>query len=677
MNADHRFNGSRLAQSGLLALCLLVFLANTAHYYERTIDDAYITFRYARNFVEGFGLRYNAGDEPVEGYTNFLWLMGSAAVIALHGDPMFWAKLAGIGFGAGCILLSWRLCAVLREREDLLNALPPLILATSAHFAHWAVQGLETLAPPTFVLGATLLTIRETRDPQRVLLSPWCILAAFMIRPDTVFAFVPITVYRMVVCGKDRESWKRFAYWATLCATGLAIYNGWRLAYFGDFLPNTWYAKSETDPMRGWAHLYQFYLNHGGATPNVADQFNYGASVSGDQAGRAGWIAITLPPLIIVLLLGTGAQRILLGGQAVMNAVYVVLVGGDWMSGFRFILPALPFVALCAASVPELLEERFTVFRRFCFVRVAAVLAASFAVTGQMRVDTAYVFHRDPMWMSREPGWLNPATATGNFQKTYSLALESITEELLFRTADDSTIFMSDIGFPGWTLPYLTIIDVDGLTNKYIAHAPSVRETPPSDDPVAYIMSEHRPDHLLAFAIHRGAEVPLQIYPSPVAEAFTRPEFAEYEEVWTGIKAGQNAWNHLYARHGTTPPSPEKRIQRLKDAVRANPRVAKLAETLYRESASSGRLRDDDMRELVADAIARYPRNHSLIVGVLFNASQREDLEMARIAFGASRRADPGFMPAWRLMITALRNAGESEAADLLAQEANNLERDQ
>src|SRR4051812_8768436 len=37
-----------------------------------TIDDAYISFRYARNFAHGDGLVYNLG-ERVEGYTNFLW----------------------------------------------------------------------------------------------------------------------------------------------------------------------------------------------------------------------------------------------------------------------------------------------------------------------------------------------------------------------------------------------------------------------------------------------------------------------------------------------------------------------------------------------------------------------------------------------------------------------------
>jgi arabinofuranosyltransferase len=37
------------------------------------VDDAYISFRYAENWVDGLGLVFNPG-QHVEGYTNFLWV---------------------------------------------------------------------------------------------------------------------------------------------------------------------------------------------------------------------------------------------------------------------------------------------------------------------------------------------------------------------------------------------------------------------------------------------------------------------------------------------------------------------------------------------------------------------------------------------------------------------------
>src|SRR5262245_49032609 len=45
-------------------------------------DDAFISFRYARNWAEGQGLVWNPG-ERVEGYTNFLWTFGIGLLVRL------------------------------------------------------------------------------------------------------------------------------------------------------------------------------------------------------------------------------------------------------------------------------------------------------------------------------------------------------------------------------------------------------------------------------------------------------------------------------------------------------------------------------------------------------------------------------------------------------------------
>ena len=42
-------------------------------------DDAFISFRYVRNFIDGYGLAFNEG-EFVEGYSNFLWVLELAAI---------------------------------------------------------------------------------------------------------------------------------------------------------------------------------------------------------------------------------------------------------------------------------------------------------------------------------------------------------------------------------------------------------------------------------------------------------------------------------------------------------------------------------------------------------------------------------------------------------------------
>src|SRR5215212_3588570 len=57
-----------LLLAGSLALGVLAF-SNVS-----VMDDAYISFRYAYNLVEGHGLVFNEG-EYVEGYTSLLWTL--------------------------------------------------------------------------------------------------------------------------------------------------------------------------------------------------------------------------------------------------------------------------------------------------------------------------------------------------------------------------------------------------------------------------------------------------------------------------------------------------------------------------------------------------------------------------------------------------------------------------
>ena len=71
-------------QRRLLALAALVVLVCGLRAVQMAwlSDDAFISFRYARNLHDGLGLVFNAG-EYVEGYTNLLWTLAMAAVLHL------------------------------------------------------------------------------------------------------------------------------------------------------------------------------------------------------------------------------------------------------------------------------------------------------------------------------------------------------------------------------------------------------------------------------------------------------------------------------------------------------------------------------------------------------------------------------------------------------------------
>ena len=94
-----------------LAVALLPW-AWLAWRFDFLCDDAYITFRYARNLAEGRGLIFNRGvDPPVEGYSEFLWAVVLAGGLKLGLAPMLLARVLSLAGGALLIHGTLRLLA--------------------------------------------------------------------------------------------------------------------------------------------------------------------------------------------------------------------------------------------------------------------------------------------------------------------------------------------------------------------------------------------------------------------------------------------------------------------------------------------------------------------------------------------------------------------------------------
>src|SRR5262245_21926621 len=60
---------------------------------EHAAEDAYITFRFARNFANGFGLVFNPG-QPVFGFSSPLWTIWMALGLKFGPNPLLWARLS-------------------------------------------------------------------------------------------------------------------------------------------------------------------------------------------------------------------------------------------------------------------------------------------------------------------------------------------------------------------------------------------------------------------------------------------------------------------------------------------------------------------------------------------------------------------------------------------------------
>ena len=58
----------------LVAMAVGIFVVQAALWWQWTIDDSFISYRYAANLAAGHGLVFNHG-EWVEGYSNPMWVL--------------------------------------------------------------------------------------------------------------------------------------------------------------------------------------------------------------------------------------------------------------------------------------------------------------------------------------------------------------------------------------------------------------------------------------------------------------------------------------------------------------------------------------------------------------------------------------------------------------------------
>lgn len=246
MNVSKPLGGYQRAflQVNVLEWVLLAILVASTWHYFWLMDDAFIYFRYIDNllFLDR-GLVYNQG-EYVEGYTGPAWLLFLIPFRMLRLD--YWTIVRSLAVAIAFIfgLLLIRLNRDLSPRGARIVNLPLAIAA--GHYgivAHFS-SGLET---PLVQLWSLLLALWTVR-PQSVALQALAGLTP-LIRPE-------LALPALICAGGAWIRSRRFPL-AYLVCTGVFV-GGWlvfRVYYYADLLPNTYYLKGQTDWSQGLWYL--------------------------------------------------------------------------------------------------------------------------------------------------------------------------------------------------------------------------------------------------------------------------------------------------------------------------------------------------------------------------------------------------------------------------------------
>jgi len=296
-----------------------------------TVDDAYISYRYAQNAARGYGLTFNAGERRVEGYTNFLWTVMMIPAFALRVNVTVMSIVLGVLFTLGCLYFIYQAAGQVEGLSPLVGLVAALFLAVDGSFALWSVGGLETPLFAFLILVGAVAYIREIQDIARVPVSgAWFALAA-MTRPEGLLVFALTLAHQMAYRLSAR---KRLVTRADLGRVGLFVvifvpYFLFRWRYYGWFFPNTFYAKVTMEDtaaqwQRGLAYVQTFIGIHLGYLS----------------------LLVALIPLFRPRSTVWASYLALIVG---VYSAYIAYVGGDWSVG-RFFAPLMPFYYLLLAG---------------------------------------------------------------------------------------------------------------------------------------------------------------------------------------------------------------------------------------------------------------------------------------------------------------------------------------
>jgi arabinofuranosyltransferase len=430
---------ARVAQLGIL-----VVLTGMAWSQRWVQDDAYITFRYAKNVVLGLGPVWNPG-YAVEGYTNFTWM----ALIALGMRLGFAPEPVSYVLGLWCFVIS--LLLVFRLARDIMFsdawALFAMCLAgTNYSFLMYATGGLETQLNAMLTLALLVLAVEALCSSRLALPRTWMASVAaslaIMTRPDSVLIATLVVVVLARVAWSDRNGrrWRLLAVLFLPAAILVGSWIAWKVVFYGRLLPNTFYAKLENRQagtlMRGAVYVAWLFVSYWWL-PVIGGLIAF-ARIRGTPSRKL--ISMSAPERLLIV-------------YAVVWLSYVVWTGGDIME-FRQLVPVIPVVIVLMTGL---------LARALADVRQALPVAGLFLVASVVHA-TWFPTYMYPMSL----GTIPTLRLLGGQGEQANWA--AMGRRLAVSLGADSRVSIAVA--PAGALPFfsgLRTVDMHGLNDKWIA----------------------------------------------------------------------------------------------------------------------------------------------------------------------------------------------------------------
>lgn len=446
IEARHVLAGLLLAGVAYAAIVFVLFP-------KWTVDDAYITFRYAENLARTGDLCWNVGERPVEGYTGIALPVALAGAVRLGLAADLAAKVIGVSaFFAGAIAF-----LLLLKRLDVSDvvggAFVLLYLSTPALFTH-ALSGLET----TLFLAAVVIALwsvaegldEHSAGVSRDVRTAVALLGVGLVRPEGVALAACLIPAQLYAGARTRRERVRASFvLLALFALPAAVYFSWRLHYYGQLLPNTYYAKWH----RGFVPASLYDLMRFALTSLLFPALSALALLIAGRASRRGAAARKTWDSERSRRFARGVILPAVAFVVICTVVYLRSALAMNYSG-RFFVPMLPILLMCAAvSISR--STRALRHGQSAYAVRAALLVGGSLLAVQIAANVALLGREAAFAVSTKTLLENEHIPAGRFLRTAVPASEWL-------------VVVVDAG----AIPYysgLKTVDFGGLNDAFLA----------------------------------------------------------------------------------------------------------------------------------------------------------------------------------------------------------------
>jgi hypothetical protein len=430
----------------LVAVAVIIYIYHSTLFFDWVVDDAGISFGFAKNIANGYGAVLNPGGEVVEGYSNPLWvLIISLFIRADIFDPYLTTNFLGILLGVTNLIATYLLTKELvSNKESLLTGLPSVFLAFSTPFVAWSLSGLETPLYSLLLVLSVYTYVLELKGKSKYPISGLLLFLVAVTRPEG-FGFFGLILGHKTVYSYRNGFNKNDIMWLLLFIVPFGVYHVWHYSYFGFILPNTYYYKAGgslfSSLRSGYDYILPFFIEY------------------------RMWLLILFIPSIFINSLKS--NRPVLHDQFYARSAVLLMVfggiifalatGGDWMMELRFIAPIVPFALILVYTGTREMASAISRFNKWSNIQFGLLAVMIILVSGLVI---------QPSLSSSPEASADPTVPLDNVNNNEEYA-SSIAEKS--DTLDNATLLVPDLGAHAY-YGDLRYIDLAGLADVTIGH---------------------------------------------------------------------------------------------------------------------------------------------------------------------------------------------------------------